>query len=72
MTKNTSKRDAQLKRLLRRSHEMQFNGKDWQVAVNDLLPELENWTDDEANYLSSRPDTECDCGYCRTAEWSND
>lgn len=60
-----------LNRALRRCHERQFNGEDWQGAAIDACNEL--GTDDEEvfNFLTSSPEPHCDCGFCKTADWKD-
>lgn len=58
--------------MIRRSHERQFAGEDWQAVAVDLWNELENGTDDEFNELASGPDPGCECGFCAKAPWRDD
>jgi hypothetical protein len=61
-----------LNRALRRCHEEQFNGKDYQGVAIDAWNELGSPDGDEVfNFLSSSPDPGCDCGFCATAEWQD-
>lgn len=55
--------------MIRRSHERQFNGEDWQAVAVDIWNEIENATDDEFNELAAGPDPGCDCGFCAKASW---
>lgn len=56
------------KRMIRRSHEAQFNGVDYQAIAFDIFQELPFApTDDELNELQSSPDPGCDCGFCAKA-----
>ena len=64
------KRKNTIKRLVRQSHERQFNGEDYQAAAWDLLQGLEPPpTDDELAEVESSPDPGCECGFCSTAPW---
>lgn len=62
-----------LKRLLRESHQRQFNGEDWQKVAVDLTPDdlPEPEREEIFNKLSESPDPGCDCGFCATAEWQD-
>lgn len=55
--------------MIRRSHEQQFHGKDWQQVAQDLADEIENCTDDEYKELCGGPDPGCECGFCARAPW---
>lgn len=65
-----------LNRALRRCHELQFGGNDWQgVAIdawNELgSPDTDGDGDGVFTFLSSSPDPACDCGFCATADWQD-
>lgn len=58
------------KAMIRRSHEAQFGGTDYQQAAWEIYQELPyTLTDEEINELHSSPDPSCDCGFCATAAW---
>lgn len=57
--------------MLKRSHERQFNGEDWQAVAVDLCHEILDATEEDFNYLSSSPDPGCDCGFCAKAPWKD-
>ena len=57
------------KRLLRQSHERQFNGEDYQAVAIDLSES--NGIQFEDTELMSGPDPGCDCGFCATADWQD-
>lgn len=73
MSATTTPTADQLKRAIRRCHERQFNGEDWQAAAVDAWNELGSPEDDGEtfNALSSSPDPGCDCGFCATAPWQD-
>lgn len=60
-----------LNRALRRCHEQQFNGEDWQGAAVDAWNELGTESEDVFNFLTGSPDPGCDCGFCKTAAWQD-
>lgn len=60
----------QLKRLVRESHERQFNGQDFQQAAWDVSYGFPV-TDDELKEIQSMPEPGCECGFCVTADWVN-
>lgn len=58
------------KAMLRRSHEAQFNGTDYQAIAWEIRQELSfDPNDDETNELQSGPDPSCECGFCASAAW---
>lgn len=58
--------------MVRRSHEAQFNGADYQQISWEILQELKfEPTQDEMNELNSSPDPGCECGFCATADWQD-
>lgn len=57
-----------LKNIVRKSHELQFNGKDFQQAAFDLLCD-QNFSDDELHEVQSMPNPGCECGFCANAPW---
>jgi hypothetical protein len=63
-------RDALLKRLLKESHERQFNGEDYQKVTFDFYQE-HDLTDDEMTALQTSPEPGCDCGFCAKAAWQD-
>lgn len=59
------------KQMIRRSHERQFNGEDWQGVAVDIWSQIPNGTEDEFTELTHGPDPGCDCGFCGTAPWED-
>lgn len=58
------------KRMIRASHEAQFNGVDYQKVAVEIAQGLPfDPTDDELGELESSPDPACDCGFCHRANW---
>lgn len=58
-------------RAIRRSHELQFGGMDYQAAMWEVGQELEPPpTHDEIIEIESAPDPGCNCGFCATADWA--
>jgi hypothetical protein len=61
------------KPMIRRSHEAQFGGTDYQQAAVDVLQGLPfEPTTEEFAELESSPDPGCECGFCQFAEWNDD
>jgi hypothetical protein len=61
-----------LNRALRRCHERQFAGEDWQAVAIDAWNEFGSPDGDEVfNFLTSTPDHGCDCGFCAHAAWQD-
>jgi len=57
-------------RLVRQSHERQFNGEDWQAVSIDIAQGNGiAFEDDEYAQLNAGPEPGCDCGFCATAPW---
>ncbi len=62
--------EERLRRALRRSHERQFNGEDYQMVANEIAEELGiEWEDDQYEELCSSPEPGCECGFCAHAAW---
>jgi hypothetical protein len=61
-----------LMRALKRCHERQFNGEDWQAAAIDACNELGTSDDEDFKFLSISPDPGCSCGFCATAPWRDE
>ncbi len=57
------------KQLVRESHERQFSGEDWQAVATDLWQGLDTESEEDFNTLSTGPDPDCECGFCKTAPW---
>lgn len=56
--------------MIRRSHERQFAGEDYQAVAVDLWNEIgPDATEDEYNQLAEGPDPDCNCGFCKSAPW---
>lgn len=63
-------REHQIKLAVRKSHEMQFNGMDYQRAAWEVGHEIEPLlTDEEIQRVESAPEPGCDCGFCQSAPW---
>lgn len=59
-------------KLLAESHRLQFSGQDWQtVAIGIAESNGIKFEDDEYKKLCSAPDPDCECGFCKTAEWQD-
>lgn len=55
---------------LAESHRRQFNGEDYQGVAIDLCEQGGfEFESDEHVKLESSPDSECECGFCKTAPW---
>lgn len=55
--------------LLIESHRRQFVGEDYQAVAQDLCDRIKNPTTEDYLALSSSPDPDCGCDFCRGAEW---
>lgn len=58
--------------MIRRSHEAQFNGVDYQRIAWEIVQGLKSTPNDyETAEIESGPDPDCDCGFCETADWQD-
>lgn len=55
--------------LLIESHRRQFVGEDYQAVAQDLCDRIKNPTTEDYLALSSSPDPDCGCDFCRNVEW---
>ena len=60
-----------LNRALRRSHERQFFGVDWQTAAVDGWHDLGTQSEEVFNFLCTAPCQGCECGFCAGAPWED-
>ena len=57
--------------LIRDCHRRQFNGQDWQQALNDLTDADEfEFESETVQRMIESPSPDCDCGFCATANWN--
>ncbi len=54
---------------IRKSHERQFKGEDYQQVAHDIWSGIPGATEEDFHALCASPDPGCDCGFCAKAEW---
>ena len=63
---------GQLDKAIRRSHELQFAGMDYQKAAYEVLQDVQGPVSDfELQQVESSPEEGCACGFCERAEWKD-
>ena len=59
--------------LIAESHRRQFYGEDYQAVAIDIADQNEiSYGSEDFTAFQSAPDENCQCGFCRTADWSQE
>lgn len=58
--------------LIKDAHRRQFQGQDWQAALNDLTDANEfEFESETVQRMIESPGPDCDCGFCSCQDWQD-